>query len=94
MFASASGFGRLEMAAGGTLVLDEVTVLSVPAQAKLLRVIEERRFDAWVALAPSAWTLVLSRLPLAIWSKRCSAEPSVRSLLPVECHTNGRSAFA
>jgi transcriptional regulator with PAS, ATPase and Fis domain len=44
--ASASGyFGRLEMAAGGTLVLDEVNALSIPAQAKLLRVIEERRFE-------------------------------------------------
>lgn len=38
-------FGRLEMAAGGTLILDEVSVLSIPAQAKLLRVIEERRFE-------------------------------------------------
>jgi transcriptional regulator with PAS, ATPase and Fis domain len=38
-------FGRLEMAAGGTLILDEVSALSIPAQAKLLRVIEERRFE-------------------------------------------------
>lgn len=46
VLASDSGyFGRLEMAAGGTLVLDEVTALSIPAQAKLLRVIEERRFE-------------------------------------------------
>jgi transcriptional regulator with PAS, ATPase and Fis domain len=46
LLAPASGyFGRLEMAAGGTLVLDEVTALSIPAQAKLLRVIEERRFE-------------------------------------------------
>lgn len=38
-------FGRLEMSAGGTLVLDEVSALSISAQAKLLRVIEERRFE-------------------------------------------------
>lgn len=38
-------FGRLELAAGGTLVLDEVSALSIPAQAKLLRLIEERRFE-------------------------------------------------
>lgn len=37
--------GRIESAAGGTLVLDEVSALSLPAQAKLLRVIEEHRFE-------------------------------------------------
>ncbi|HWR16168.1 MAG TPA: sigma-54 dependent transcriptional regulator [Terriglobales bacterium] len=41
----AGHFGRIETAAGGTLVLDEVSALSIPAQAKLLRVIEERRFE-------------------------------------------------
>ena len=37
--------GRLEMANGGTLLLDEVGDLSLVAQAKLLRVLEERRFE-------------------------------------------------
>jgi DNA-binding NtrC family response regulator len=37
--------GRLEMASGGTLLLNEVSALSIPAQAKLLRVIEESRFE-------------------------------------------------
>ena len=37
--------GRLEAAAGGTLVLDEIAHLSVEAQAKLLRVIERREFE-------------------------------------------------
>ena len=37
--------GRLEMAGGGTIVLDEVAALSAPTQSKLLRVLEERRFE-------------------------------------------------
>jgi transcriptional regulator with PAS, ATPase and Fis domain len=37
--------GRLEMAGRGTIVLDEVAALSMPMQAKLLRVIEEKKFQ-------------------------------------------------
>src|ERR1700727_3758650 len=37
--------GRLEMAQGGTIVLDEVAALSPGMQAKLLRVLEERKFE-------------------------------------------------
>jgi DNA-binding NtrC family response regulator len=37
--------GRLEAATKGTLLLDEVAHLSTDAQAKLLRVIEERQFE-------------------------------------------------
>jgi two-component system, NtrC family, response regulator AtoC len=37
--------GRLEMAEGGTIVLDEVAGLSPGIQAKLLRVLEERSFQ-------------------------------------------------
>ena len=43
--ASESKPGRFEMADGGTLVLDEIANLSLSAQAKLLRVIEERSFE-------------------------------------------------
>jgi DNA-binding NtrC family response regulator len=37
--------GRLEMAGAGTIVLDEVAALSTGIQSKLLRVLEERRFE-------------------------------------------------
>ncbi len=37
--------GRLELARGGTIVLDEVAALATPVQSKLLRVLEERAFE-------------------------------------------------
>lgn len=37
--------GRLELAEGGTIVLDEVAALAPAMQAKLLRVLEERSFE-------------------------------------------------
>ena len=37
--------GRLELAQGGTIVLDEVAALAPGIQAKLLRVLEERTFE-------------------------------------------------
>jgi len=36
--------GRLELAGNGTIVLDEISALTLPMQAKLLRVLEEKRF--------------------------------------------------
>lgn len=37
--------GRFEQAHGGTLLLDEISEISLPLQAKLLRVIQEREVD-------------------------------------------------
>ena len=37
--------GKLELAAGGTVYFDQIQDLTLPLQAKLLRVVEERRFE-------------------------------------------------
>ncbi|MEJ5166577.1 MAG: sigma-54 factor interaction domain-containing protein, partial [Thermoanaerobaculia bacterium] len=37
--------GRLELAEGGTLYLDEIAALPLPTQAKILRVLEEKSFS-------------------------------------------------
>ncbi len=37
--------GRFELSDGGTLLLDEISEVSVPVQAKLLRVLQEREFE-------------------------------------------------
>jgi two-component system response regulator AtoC len=43
--AVARKLGRLEMAQAGTIVLDEIAALTMGMQAKLLRVLEERKFE-------------------------------------------------
>jgi len=43
--ADAARTGRFELAAGGSILLDEVTEIEPPLQAKLLRVLQEKSFE-------------------------------------------------
>ena len=67
--------GRLELAGSGTIVLDEVSALSLPMQAKLLRVLEERCFDRLggsqlVVISDSVRIIAISNLDLEQMVKR------------------------
>jgi transcriptional regulator with PAS, ATPase and Fis domain len=65
--AYARKLGKLEFAGRGTIVLDEITALGIETQAKLLRVIEDRKFGrlgGTEVITVEARLVVLSREPL------------------------------
>ena len=46
--------GKFEQADGGTIFLDEIGDMSLAAQTKVLRVLQENERPAWAATRPSA----------------------------------------
>ena len=80
--------GYLELAGGGTLVLDEVATLPMPVQQKLLRAIEERQFWPVDALDPvplRARVIVLSTVDLERAMARRTLREDVYYRMKVAC---------
>ncbi|MGH9555979.1 MAG: sigma 54-interacting transcriptional regulator, partial [Terriglobales bacterium] len=72
--------GRLETAGEGTIVLDEIAALTLPMQAKVLRVIEEKRFErlgGTRTVAVVARIIALTNLDLELAVARGSFRPDL-----------------
>ena len=65
--------GQIELARGGVLFLDEIAEMTPSAQAKLLRVLQEREFQRLGGTGSSGPTSAWSPRPIAISARRCSA---------------------
>lgn len=65
--------GRFELAHGGTLLLDEISEIPLPLQAKLLRVLQEREFErvgSSVAQQSDVRVIVTTNRDLSDWVAR------------------------
>ena len=69
--------GLFEAADGGTFLLDEIGLLDVTLQAKLLKAIEDRSVRRLGALTPRRVDVRILAATIAISSQRCEQERSV-----------------
>ena len=68
--ASSQHRGKFDLAHGGTLFLDEIGDMSLKTQAKILRILEEQRFERVGGAGPSRWTCGCWRPPIKIWKRK------------------------
>ncbi len=100
--ASAKRVGRFEMANGGTIFLDEIGELSPQFQAKLLHILQDRRFERVGESRPieidfRVIAATNSNLQDAIRERRFVAEPisaGYRSFISSPSRTRGRNRTA
>ena len=93
--AYARKFGKLEFAAKGTIVLDEITALNIETQAKLLRVIEDRTFGRLGGNDANPCRRSFGgAFERAAWRPCEKRNISGGPLLPLECHPDSTGAFA
>jgi len=75
--------GRFERADGGTLFLDEIGTLNLTAQAKLLRILQEKEFERIGGTERSAWMYGSSPPPVKIWKDQLKKALSERTSIIV-----------
>ena len=83
--ATADREGMFQAADGGTLLLDEIGDMPLGMQAKLLRVLQERKVKVVETSVRSRSMYGSSQPQIAILKMRFEATDSGRSLLPTQC---------
>jgi transcriptional regulator with GAF, ATPase, and Fis domain len=76
--AAAQKKGKLEMAEGGTVFLDEIGELAAPLQVKLLRVLQQREFERVGGTRTMKLDLRLIAATIATWRPRSAVARSAR----------------